>query len=109
MLDPLVYRLDLLLIVLDAADAGRDVVSADHVLRAAHRYRVPVAMDGDNVGGGGAGGGVWSVEGSLGDNDEDDDCTSHVGVRSAQAVHAASAAAALDGAPDVPRKRRIGW
>lgn len=50
--DSLLSRFDLLFIVLDAADAGRDAVIADHVLRA-HRYRAPVAMDGDEGGGGG--------------------------------------------------------
>ncbi|GAB0498392.1 hypothetical protein MMPV_009735 [Pyropia vietnamensis] len=84
--DSLLSRFDLLFIVLDAADAGRDAVIADHVLRA-HRYRAPVAMDGDD-GGAGAGG-------PLGGDDEDDDGTSPVWERSAQAVYAASAAAAL--------------
>ncbi|GAB0495920.1 hypothetical protein MMPV_007230 [Pyropia vietnamensis] len=92
--DSLLSRFDLLFIVLDAADAGRDAVIADHVLRA-HRYRAPVAMDGDDGGGGGGGGRSGGGGGPLGGDDEDDDGTSPVWERSAQAVYAASAAAAL--------------
>ncbi|OSX72318.1 hypothetical protein BU14_0446s0013 [Porphyra umbilicalis] len=97
--DSLLSRFDLLFIVLDAADAGRDAVIADHVLRA-HRYRRPAAEAEDGGEGGGGGrarpGGGGPAARLPGDEEEDGaDGTSPVWERSAQAVYAASAAAAL--------------